>query len=96
MTQIYEIWERQADRYYEMKKYLDETDKKVDRVQDRILYNDLKLIALRFSIAWPTCNCFRSRPSDFLAYQKFSQIHSKYFSPKKAYYREWSISYYWQ
>ena len=51
MTQIYEIWERQADRYYEMKKYLDETDKKVDRVQDRILYNDLKLIALRFSIS---------------------------------------------
>ena len=36
MTQIYEIWERQADRYYEMKKYLDETDKKVDRVQARI------------------------------------------------------------
>jgi len=43
MTQIYEIWERQADRYYEMKKYLDETDKKVDRVQARILHESWKV-----------------------------------------------------
>lgn len=50
MTQIYEIWERQADRYYEMKKYLDETDKKVDRVQARILHHSCNMNLEKFKL----------------------------------------------
>jgi len=33
MTSLYEIWERQADKFYEMKRFLDDTDKKIDTLQ---------------------------------------------------------------
>ena len=33
MTSIYEIWERQADKFYEMKRFVDDTDHKIDTLQ---------------------------------------------------------------
>ena len=37
MTQLYEIWERQADRYYEMKRYVDDNDDKIKSVEVELL-----------------------------------------------------------
>ena len=37
MTQLYEIWERQADRYYEMKQFVDDNDDKIKSVEMELL-----------------------------------------------------------
>ena len=37
MTQLYEIWERQADRYYEMRRFVDDNDEKIKSVEQELL-----------------------------------------------------------
>ena len=37
MTQLYEIWERQADRYYEMRRFVDDNDEKIKSVEEELL-----------------------------------------------------------
>ena len=36
MTQLYEIWERQADRYYEMKRLTNDNENKIKSVEEEI------------------------------------------------------------
>ena len=37
ITQLYEIWERQADRYYEMRRFVDDNDEKIKSVEQELL-----------------------------------------------------------